>query len=331
MPDLRRHTPLLILAATAAVLLLMAGVYRATRPASGLLTAEEARAELEDLAVRFSAAIENGRDVAPLRGPIEAVVDQRPELRNGRKLLGQLYAHVGDTAMAYDEFAAALSIDPEEPMLQNLAGTAAAMLGDATAAETHHRLAVRQAPDDPALRLPLADLLIEQGRWDEARDVLLGALSIRVTLHEANFLLGEVYVGRGQEGDTALAVGQFEQALAKLPPGKPGSAASRVAYARRLASYYAELGEPREAVAVLDSLPEAARFSPEVLADMAGYLDRQGQAVLAGLQYEIALDREPTNADYAALAAEWYERGGDTRAAALMRARRAEIGPDTPR
>ncbi|MEM6458778.1 MAG: tetratricopeptide repeat protein [Planctomycetota bacterium] len=331
MPPRRRFTPLSILAAAGAVLLLMAGIYQATRPASGLPTAEEAQAQIEDLAVRFSAAIENGRDVGPLRQPIEAIVDHRPGLRDGRKLLGQLYAHVGDTAMAYEQFAAALSLDPEEPRLQNLAGTAAAMLGDATAAETHHRLAVRQAPDDPALRLPLADLLIEQERWDEARDVLLGALSIRVTMHEANFLLGEVYAGRGGEGDAALAAGQFEKAIAKLPPGRPSSEVSRVAYTRRLASLYAEIGEPREAVAVLDALPEAARFSPGVLADLAGYLDGQGQAVLAGLQYEMALDRQPTNAGYAAKAAEWYERGGDARAAALMRARLAEIRPDTSR
>lgn len=317
---------LLILVAAAAVVLLMVGVYRATLPTSALLSPEEAQTQLEDLAARFSAAIENERDVSPLLEPVESIVAQRPELRDGQKLLGQIHAQLGEMEKAYDAFSTALTIDPNEPQLQNLAGSAAMMIGETAAAETHHRLAVKQAPDDPALLLPLADVLIKTGRWDEARDALLRAMELQSTLHQPHAAMSDVYFGRGQPGDEALAIDQMEMALAKLPM-TPEWAGQRVVYARKLARLFAEWGEPMEAIAVLDSLSDGARFSPQVLREMAGYLEANGQAVLAGLQYEMALESRPGEADYAAQAARWYLKGGDANAARAMMGRLEAMNP----
>ncbi len=306
-----------ILAATAAALLLMLGVYRATRPVSVLMSEAEAQTKIEDLAARFSAAIENKREVGPLLEQIKPIVDQRPNLRDGRKLLGQVYAQLGRVEEAYVQFDAALRLDPNEPQLQNLAGTAAMMLGRTEVAEAHHRRAVELAPGEPALKLPLADVLVKTGRYDAARLLLLRALEQQLSLHEASALMSDVYAQRGGEGDLRLAIGQMEEAVAKLPV-EPRYVEQRVIYARKLARLYAAMDDPMEAIAVLDSLHDAARFSPEVLAEMAGYFEANGQAALAGLQYAQAAERRPGNADLVAEAGRWYLKGGDRAAARLM-------------
>lgn len=317
---------LLILGATAAALLLMFGVYRATLPTSALLSPDEAQAQLEELASRFSAAIENDRDVSALLEPVAKVVAQQPRLRDGQKLLGQIYAQLGEMDDAYEAFAAALTIDPNEAQLQNLAGTAAMMLGETTAAETHHRLAVQQDPAEPTLLLPLADVLIKTGRWDEARDILLRSMELQSTLHQPHAALSDVYAGRNAAGDGRLAIDQMEAALSKLPL-TPEWVEQRVVYARKLARLFAQQDDPMEAVAVLDSLSGPPRVSPEVLGEIAQYLATNGQPVLAGLEYEIAMKARPGEADYAAAAARWYLKGGDTDAADAMLKRLETINP----
>jgi len=317
---------LLILAATAAALLLMFGVYRATLPTSALLSPEEAQTQIEELAARFSAAIENERDVTPLRDAVKTIVAQQPGLRDGQKLLGQIQAQLGEIDEAYEAFAAALLIDPNEAQLQNLAGTAAMMLGDATAAETHQRLAVQQAPDEPALLLSLADVLIKTERWDEARNILLRSMELDSTSHQPHGALSDVYFGRGEPGDAQLAIDQMETALAKLPLTAEW-VEQRVTYARKLARLFVEIGDPMEAVAVLDSLSGPPRVSPAVLGEIAEYLATNGQPVLAGLEYEIALKTRPGEADYAAAAARWYLQGGDAAAARAMVERLETINP----
>ncbi|MEM9418064.1 MAG: tetratricopeptide repeat protein [Planctomycetota bacterium] len=317
---------LLIVAAAVAVLLLMFGVYRSTLPTSALISPEEAQTQLQDLAARFSAAIENERDVRPLLEPVESILAQQPGLRDGQKLLGQIHAQLGEIQPAYDAFAEALMIDPNEAHLQNLAGTAAMMLDDVTAAETHHRLAAQQSPDDPVLLLPLADVLLKIQRWDESRNILLRVLELDSTLHQPHAALSDVYAGRGQLGDDVRAIDQMEKALSKLPMTAEW-AEHRVVYARKLARLFAERDEPMEAIAVLDSLSSSARYSPDVLRETAEYLDANGQTVLAGLQYEMALKDLPTRADYAEESVRWYLRGGDKSAAQTMLERLELIDP----
>ena len=317
---------LLILAAAAAVLILMFGIYRATLPTTVLLTPEEAQAQLENYAARFTAAIENERDIEPLLDPVKTIVAQQPTMRDGHQLLGQIHAQLGQIDEAYDAFAAALALDPEGAQLQNLAGTAAMMLGETNVAETHHRLAVKQSPDDPALLLPLADVLIKTQRWEEARGVLLRAMELKPTEHEPHAAMSDVYFGRGEPGDDGLAIEQMEKALAKLPLTEKW-AEQKVIYARKLARLHAARGEPMDAIAVLDAEATEALYTPEVLAEMAEYLEANGQTALAGLQYEMALRVRPDAADYAALSARWYLRGGDASAAQTMLKRLESIDP----
>ena len=319
-----------VAAAVAAVALLAWGVYRATRPASVFITDQQAEAQLEVLGERFSAAIENQRDVSPLLPELEAIVAQRPRLRAGRTLLGQVYARQERTEKAYREFAAALELEPDDAQLQNLAGTAAQLIGEAQLAETHHRLAARLAPDQPRLLLPLADVLIEARRWDEARDVLLAALELQLTLHEAHAGLSDVYAGRGQDGDLIRAIDQMEHARASVR-NDPQAREQEVTYVRKLARLYARRGEPMEAMRALDELmPEEGRLRPEVLAEMAGYLEDNGQLALAGLQYEMAADQQPGRPGPLAEAARWYAKAGNLDRAAAMIQRLRPLAPRHP-
>lgn len=319
-----------IVAAAAAVLLLMFGVYRATRPASALMTAEQAQTRLEDSAARFTAAIENGRDVRPLLDDVKLVVDQHPELRAGHTLLGQLHTHLGETESAYAQFAAALNLDPNDAALQNLAGTAAMMIGETNLALTHHQAAAQFDQNDPDLLLPWADVLMKTGQWEDARIVLLRALRIEFTLHEANAGLSDVYAGRGEEGDLQLAIEHMETARAQVK-NDPEGLEDEIVYVRKLARLYAQQDEAMEAIRVLGSLmPEEGRGRPGVLAELAGYFAANGQPVSAALEYQFASDAQPDNADYAAEAARWFIEGGKPEPARVMLDRLRGIDSDDP-
>jgi len=318
-----------IVAVAAAVLLLMWGVFRATRPASALLSEQEAQTQIEALAERFSAAIENERDVRPILEQLEPIVAQRPMLRDGRQLLGQVHTKLGAYGLAYEQYMAALSIDFADAQLHNLAGTAAFLCNDMKSAETHHLAAVRLAPDNARLLLPLADLYIKTQRWDDARNTLIAALELRMMMHDAHVALSDVYAGRGREGDWQLAVDQMETAVAKLPLGAK-TADTRVVYARKLARLYAQADDPMEAIHVLDSLGDEARLSPEVSADLAGYFELNRQPILAALHYKEVLETRPTDTEAAAAAARWYFKAGDEAAARRMLKKLEAINPRHP-
>ncbi|MEL7089817.1 MAG: hypothetical protein AAGL98_15465, partial [Planctomycetota bacterium] len=309
-------TKLWIVAAAGAALLLILGVYRATRPTSVLLTPAQAQAQLEDAAARFSAAIENRRDVRPLLKDIQPIVDQHPDLRAARVLLGQWHTQVGDGEKAYAQFAAALELEPDDAPLQNLAGTTAVMFDELRLARTHHRLAAQAEPDNPRWLLPLADVLIKQQEWDGAQRALMQALRLNSTLHRAHAGLADVYAKRGRDGDVQRAIDQMENARAQVV-SDPEAAEDLIVYVRKLAHLYARLDNPMEAARVINTLlPEDARARPEVIAEMAGYLAQNGQPLNAALEYQLALEDDPDHAGFAAEGARWLIEAGRWDAAA---------------
>ena len=311
----------------AAGLCLLVGVYVANRPSSVLMSEAEAAEQLGEIGERFSAAIENKRDVSPLVEPLETIVGQRPRMRDGHTLLGQVYAQLGRTQEAYEQFDKALQLGGDDAALQNLAGTAAMMIGRADKAEAHHRAAVAQAPGEPMYYLPLADVLIKAERWDEARQMLLEALNLQSPLHPAHALLSDVYAGRGRDGDLQRAIDQMEVARAQVL-NDPKGLEAQIVYVRKLARLFARQDDPIEAMRVLDTLmPDQGRYRPEVMAELAGYLQQNGQPVVAALQYEMASDAMPTDPRWPAEAARWYLEAGDVDAARGMIDRLREVSP----
>lgn len=327
-----------ILAAVIALTAVGWGVVRSLNPAASELTREQAQERLADLGGRFSAAVENERDVRPMLAATRAIAERYPDLRSAHQLRGQISAQLGETEAAYAAFGRALELEPADAELQNLAGTAAALIGDPVAAEAHFRRAVEQTPDDARFRIRLGDTLLKAGRLDEAHAEFTRALTLRLMAHAADAGLGDVYAARAREaGDPQeradllrQAVGHAESALGKLPVNEPESEPIRTVYARKLARHYHQRGDADQASAIVESLPEDDRFDPTVLAELATYLEARGQPVVAALQYELAARRDPTNPDLLAEGARWFRRAGDVDAARLLTDRLVKGWPNHP-
>jgi tetratricopeptide (TPR) repeat protein len=274
-----------------ALVLLGVGIFLAQRGGAEPMTEAQAQERLGRLAERFGAAIENRRDVSPLLPGVREVVEQHPDLRDGRTLLGQVYARLGQTDSAYAEFAASLRLDDNDPQLQNLAGSAALIIGDPAAAEAHHRRATQLAPDEPALWLALADVLLKQERWEDALAALRRSAELDMTQHPTTAALADVYAGRGAPGDLTRAIDHLERARAQVL-NDPDGLEQQIVYVRKLARLYARRGEAGEALRTLESLmPDAGRARPAVQADSAEHAARwylqRGEAQRAAA----ALDR----------------------------------------
>ncbi len=306
------------------------GVVRTLQPSSPApLTAAEVDARVEALAVRLNAAIENERSVGPIFDKLRPLLDEYPDTAAGQRLLGQVLVRRDDVHGAYRAYERALELGPSDPQLENLAGSAAMILGNREAAERHHRRAVGLAPDVARLHLALADVYLKTARWDDAIAELDRALELDTTLHEAASALSDAYRGRGNPGDDLEALEWMERAVAKLPL-RDDTAEVRVVYARKLAALYAERGDPAEAARVLTSLSPAMLYTPGVTRDLAGYYGALGQPLMAALQYEVLLAEHPGDADAAAAAARYYLEGGDVPAARTLTRRLAELAPDHP-
>ena len=276
--------------------------------------------------MRLNAAIENDRAVEPIDEDLRPLLEAYPGTAAGQRLLGQVRTRMDDVPGALAAYERALELGPADAQLHNLAGTAAMILNDREKAERHHLRAVELAPDAARLRLPLADVYLKTGRWEDAIAELRRALELDTTLHEAAAALSDAYAGRGAAGDDLEALEWMERAVAKLPIAE-ATRETRLVYARKLAALYAERGEAQEAVAILTSLSPAMLYSPGVSQDLARYYGALGQPLLAAVHYEVVLQEHPGDADAAAAAAQYYLEGGDVPAARTLTRRLAELDP----
>lgn len=334
---LKRRLPW-ILSALVVLSLLGWGAMRTVQPGGPQLTAAQAQDQLEDLGGRFSAAVENQRDVRPMLGEAQAIAQRFPDLRSAHQLRGQIHAQLGETDAAYAAFVRALDIEPADAELQNLAGTAAALIGQPDAAQTHFRRAVALSPGDARFRIRLGDTLFKAQRLEEAQTEFTHALTLRLMAHAADAGLGDVYAAQARTAHNPQAradllrqaIGHTETALGKLPDDDAKTPAVRTVYARKLARHYHQQGDAEQACAIIESLPEENRFDPAVLAEFADYLNARGQPVVAALQYELAAQRNPTDPELLAKGAHWFRQAGDHHAARLLHDRLAAGWPRHP-
>lgn len=338
MPPLKARLPW-ILAALLALAAVGWGVWRSANPATAVLTRPQAVEQLTELGGRFSAAVENERSVKPMLGDVQAIAQQFPDLHSAHQLLGQIQTQLGETDAAYASFERALEIEPANAELQNLAGTAAAVIGDLKAAEDHFRRAIAQDAHDARFHIRLGNTLLKTQRLDDAHAAFTQALTLRLMAHAADAGLGDVSAARAQiADDTATradllrqAIDHTETARSKLPPDeKPQTLAFRTAYARKLARHHHQRGDANQACAIVESLPEDDRFDPGLLAEWATYLNARGQPVVAALQYELAAQRDPNNPELLARGAHWFEQAGDKQAARLLHDKLRARWPDHP-
>ncbi len=323
----------LIIIAIVAVGLLVGGYlisisHRQASPSVGVPQSRAAaRHAIEDLAVRFNAAIENQRDITPILDQVTLILQDYPGVTEGHILAGQAFAYQEQMESAYEHFAKALLDRPDDPQLQNLAGSTADMAGRLDDAEQHHARAVELAGSNPQILFSMADIHLKRERFDRAIELLEQAIAQKYVFPNARLALSDAYRQRAEPGDALRAIEQLELALTQLPSGDEHRP-QREIFARKLAGLFAEIDDVPEAARILNSLSPPSRFTTGVSEDLERYYEKLDQPGMAALHYDMALSFEPTRADFAASAADWYFRSGDIPAASTMVGHLKKLQPD---
>lgn len=148
--------------------------------------------------------------------------------------------------------------------------------------------------------------LLDQGRYDEARRLALGALSADSTDIEASVLMGESLLGLGRPGDAANYANKA-WALRKEPR-----------LAAILGEAYYDLGRNEDALSwlryYLAALPEGSRAGEAYYLSGEIYL-RLGRFGHADMAFSAALYHSPGNARWWSRLGWAQEKAGDARQA----------------
>jgi tetratricopeptide (TPR) repeat protein len=249
----------------------------------------------------------------------DAPNDPEPRFREG---LTWECASRPDAAMkAYEE---ALRLGPSHRDARLRLAETLLTLRQFTEAERHFREALRQDPACHDAALGLAKSLREQGRLDEAEQIAASEAGRAESSWDAQALWGEI----------ALAQGRFQEAVERLAPvaeRRPQDTTARYALARALQAlgrsdeakvhfdYVAEAEKPlhvmeqkmRQAV----EQPRHAQLRYEIGATMLKYADPDE----AARWLASALRLDPGHKPSHLALADFYERRGDRRRAALHR------------
>ncbi|MFW6060054.1 MAG: tetratricopeptide repeat protein [Phycisphaeraceae bacterium] len=268
--------------------------------------ADEATRRLSD---RFNTLMQDDGDPAPMVPEALRLTERYPDHAAAHRLLGQILLADGQHESAYAAFEKSLQLDPEQMELRLLAGTIATRdLEDLAAAQRHYAQAVSLEPTHGRARLHLAQALIDQQRYDEARHELLVALRHNAEMHEAHALLADLYA---QQNKTDPALTHIRRALDLLPGDDELTDAQRqrrVIYIRRRAMLLRRSLKPEAALSVLRDLPTELHYTAGIAEEMARCWAMMQQPIKGAEHFEQAVERHPTRADVTVGAARWYLR-----------------------
>jgi tetratricopeptide (TPR) repeat protein len=187
----------------------------------------------------------------------------------------------------FDEYLSTLQQDADMPGVQLQLGIFYVTRGDDKAAEAAYREALHLNSQLIPAYLNLADLLRGQSKDDEARKVLLQALSVAPqngpTLHSLGLL-------ETRSGQSDIALKYLQQAADLETEGTR----HRFVYAIALH----DLGKPNEAIEQLQKLLRSVPQSEEVLLALANYSAEQGQREKAQGYAKVLTQLAPGNRSY---------------------------------
>lgn len=130
---------------------------------------------------------------------VDHLLQQFPNSGATLDVVAGLYEGLGRTKDAVRCWQRALELDPSLAAPANAAIAAIAYQeGQREVAIRHYRLAMQQDRDSTAYPVRLAESLIDQGKHDQAVEVLEGLLKTRPKLMTASVLLGQAYLGLKQ-------------------------------------------------------------------------------------------------------------------------------------
>lgn len=283
---------------------------------------DAALAEVQSLEQRFEQAMLVGTVGPPLVKEVEDAIVNHPKFPQPHRLMGQWMASLGRRERAYDEWTKSLEIDPHQPELCLLTGTAAFELGRYDAAVAHYRTALSLEPDNPRYALHLAGALIQVGQYDEARAILERSLAADSSRHAAHAMLCDLYKKQGQ---TTLAMEQIDKAITLLVDSTtPADLTARRNYTLIKAELLRIEHQPDQALLLLSGLSAADRGRLDVLESAAKSWQQAGKPEEAAKMYEQAFAAQPLKWELPAEAARyWLKAGNKTQARKMLDAVRA--------
>jgi tetratricopeptide (TPR) repeat protein len=128
--------------------------------------------------------------------PLERTVEMGQAGAGTYTTLGQLYLRDERYDEAIATFEEASEAYPDDENLRSQRLTAYARSGDMERAETAYGEAVRESPDNAALRLRYGSMLLQQDRYDEAIEQLERATELNPADPNALFNLGAAYTNK---------------------------------------------------------------------------------------------------------------------------------------
>jgi Flp pilus assembly protein TadD len=159
----------------------------------------------------------------------------------------------GRYADARDSFQAALTLKPDDAGLLYNLGQCYDHLGNVAAAEQTYNACLQRSPNHPACRHALATLLVRQGRWNDAVQMVQTWLGREPKLAAAYAEDGWLW---HQAGDLMRARARLEQAL-DLDPHDSRALTE-------LALVYESLNRPERALVLYERCLEQHPNQPEV-------------------------------------------------------------------
>ena len=214
-----------------------------------------------------------------------------------RLALAGAYVLTEQLPQAYEQYEAALAIGPRTAAIEFNAGTIALQLNKLDRAEEHFGAAQAQDPGDPRFPLYLAQVLIQQGRDDEARKDLILTTRLDENIASAWGMLAQLSLNQSQP-HVAL------QMIAHARELEPDIAAWRVIQARAAN----RLGKPRDALAVLGGINPRDQQKLPILRLMGETYGMLGEPETATRLFEAAAKKNPENSDLLFETAVWLER-----------------------
>ncbi len=180
---------------------------------------------------------------------------------------GMGYYEKGNYAAAAGEFSNALATNPQNPdYMANLAKSRMKM-GDASGAEQLYRESLTIAPSHQPSYHGLAELMLDQGRNQEAQAMLTTWAGTQPYIAESHVELAWL---QRETGNTQAAAQSLERALEVNP-----AHATALAH---MGQYYEEMGQTDQAVAMYQESLQADWNQPEVHSRMAAASQAAGES-----------------------------------------------------
>jgi tetratricopeptide (TPR) repeat protein len=299
-----------------------------------------ARAEIgrEAIEAALAAANEyvNSQNLVEAELILEELIEKAPRDVRARELMGQVLIikatqaqRRGDEAAAEaarreacEHYEAAVEIEPDSAGLRHSTAMVALAAGDDEAALTQFEEAGRLDPTNPQHPLYAAQILIQQQRFDAARERLRRVIELDADEPLAHASLAMI----------ALEEGDFEEALGRIGRARrlaPDDLRFRVQEAR----IHRRRGDVQRSLQLLTALSDAQRAEPGVTFELAAAYDELGEQEKAAEAWAHRYRQRPTDPQAyiaAVRAGEAYLRAGHRAAAELWLEQARIAGGNAP-